>query len=80
MTAESDYDTVEQEALGAALKLQWQPKRSVVFDVSPAASIGAHDADMRSVTLMGVFPRYELQNSDVIASNLQEITLPEIRR
>jgi len=69
-----------QQLLGTALRIERRPDHCVVFDTSPPASAAAHDFDMRSVALVGPFPRYELLDADTSAGSVNELTASNIRR
>lgn len=80
VSANNGYKTDSQQMLGAALRLERKPDHCVVFDSSPYASVAAHEHDMRSVGLIGSYPRYELLSADTTASGFQELTAFNIRR
>jgi len=69
-----------QQLLGGSLRIERRPDQCVVFDTSPVASVAAHEHDMRSVALVGAYPRYELLTADVSASSVDEFTALNIRR
>ena len=80
VSANNGYKSDSQQMLGAALRLERKPDHCVVFDASPYASVAAHELDMRSVGLIGPYPRYELLSADTTASGFQELTAFNIRR
>jgi len=69
-----------QQLLGTSLRIERRPDQCVVFDTSPFASVAAHEFDMRSVALVGPYPRYELPAADTTASSVDELTALNIRR
>ena len=69
-----------QQLLGGSLRIERRPDQCVVFDTSPGASVAAHEHDMRSVALVGAYPRYELLAADISASSVDEFTALNIRR
>ena len=69
-----------QQLLGVSLRIERRPDQCVVFDTSPAASVAAHEHDMRSVAMVGAYPRYELLAADTTASSVDELTALNIRR
>lgn len=69
-----------QQLLGTSLRIERRPDQCVVFDTSPVASVAAHEYDMRSVALVGPYPRYELLAADTSASSVDELTALNIRR
>jgi len=69
-----------QQLLGISLRIERRPDQCVLFDTSPVASIAAHEHDMRSVALVGPYPRYELLAADISAASVDELTALNIRR
>eukprot|EP00531_Pseudo-nitzschia_arenysensis_P008949 CAMPEP_0116145906 /NCGR_PEP_ID=MMETSP0329-20121206/16874_1 /TAXON_ID=697910 /ORGANISM="Pseudo-nitzschia arenysensis, Strain B593" /LENGTH=1862 /DNA_ID=CAMNT_0003641605 /DNA_START=257 /DNA_END=5843 /DNA_ORIENTATION=+ len=69
-----------QQLLGVSLRIERRPDQCVIFDTSPIASVAAHEHDMRSVALVGAYPRYELLSADTSASSVDELTALNIRR
>lgn len=69
-----------QQLLGISLRIERRPDQCVVFDTSPVASVAAHEHDMRSVALVGPYPRYELLEADTSASSVNDLTALNIRR
>jgi beta-phosphoglucomutase-like phosphatase (HAD superfamily) len=69
-----------QQLLGAALRIERRPDHCVAFDTSPYGSVAAHEVDMRSVSLVGPYPRYELLAADTTAVSVDELTAMNIRR
>uniref|UniRef100_A0A7S3KY64 Uncharacterized protein n=1 Tax=Amphora coffeiformis TaxID=265554 RepID=A0A7S3KY64_9STRA len=80
VSSNNGYKSDSQQMLGAALRLERRPDHCVVFDSSPHASIAAHELDMRSVGLIGSYPRYELLTADTTTAGFQELTAFNIRR
>ncbi|KAG7363906.1 hypothetical protein IV203_037108 [Nitzschia inconspicua] len=74
------YRTDSQQLLGAALRIERRPDHCVAFDTSPYGSVAAHDVEMRSVSLVGPYPRYELLSADTTSSSVDELTAMNIRR
>jgi beta-phosphoglucomutase-like phosphatase (HAD superfamily) len=80
VSASSGYKRDNYQMLGAALRLERRPDHCVVFDSSPDSAIAAHDNDMRSVCLIGPYPRYELLSTDLTTSSFDDLTAMNIRR
>ena len=80
VTASNGYELESQQMLGAALRVERRPDHCVVFDSSPESSVAAHDVDMKSVSLVGAYPMYELLNADSTAKYLDELTAMNVRR
>jgi beta-phosphoglucomutase-like phosphatase (HAD superfamily) len=74
------YDRESQQMLGVALRIERRPDHCVIFDSSPYANSGAQEIDMRSVSLVGPYPRYELLSADTTAFSLDDLTALNIRR
>ena len=74
------YDEEEQEYLGASLRIKRRPDHCAVFDSTPNAAIAAHSVDMREISLMTLFPRYELGAADMIVPSLDDLSVIDIRR
>ena len=74
------YLRESQQLLGVSLRIERRPDQCVAFDTSPVASVAAHEHDMRSVALVGAYPRYELLNADTSSSSVDELTALNIRR
>ena len=80
VTSTDGYGRDVDQLLGASLRLERRPDHCVVFDASPNSAVAAHDAEMRSVGVIGAFPRYELLAADSTASSFDELTAMNIRR
>jgi beta-phosphoglucomutase-like phosphatase (HAD superfamily) len=76
----NNYGRDLDQLLGAALRLERRPDHCAVFDSSPYASAAAHDVEMRSVSIVGAFPRYELMTADSTAASFEELTAMNVRR
>jgi len=80
VSADNNYARDVDQLLGAALRNERRPDHCVVFDSSPHASVAAHYVGMRSVGVIGAFPRYDLLSADSTASSFDELTAMNIRR
>lgn len=80
VSSSNGYNRDSQQVLGVALRIERRPDHCVLFDSSPGASAAAHEVDMRSVAIVGSFPRYELLTADTTASSFEELTAMNIRR
>ncbi|GAX09501.1 hypothetical protein FisN_6Lh111 [Fistulifera solaris] len=76
----SGYSRESQQMLGAALRNERRPDHCVVFDTTPYASAAAHEVEMRSVGVIGPYPRYELLSADTTSNSFSELTAMNIRR
>jgi beta-phosphoglucomutase-like phosphatase (HAD superfamily) len=62
------------------LRIERRPDHCVVFDSSPHANTAAQEIEMRCVSLVGPYPRYELLTADTSAFSFDELTAMNIRR
>mmetsp|Transcript_14684 Transcript_14684/g.16516 ORF Transcript_14684/g.16516 Transcript_14684/m.16516 type:complete len:1641 (+) Transcript_14684:420-5342(+) len=74
------YLRESQQLLGVSLRIERRPDQCVIFDTSPFASVAANEFGMRSVALVGPYPRYELMAADTSATSVDELTAMNIRR
>eukprot|EP00934_Nitzschia_sp_Nitz4_P006271 Nitzschia sp. Nitz4//scaffold61_size107673//94345//97863//NITZ4_004253-RA/size107673-processed-gene-0.198-mRNA-1//-1//CDS//3329555764//6261//frame0 len=82
-TRVSAYSTSEQEhhhLLEAALYVHRRPDHCILFDSTPQASSMARELKMKSVSLSGAIPHYELTSSDMVLDSLNEVPLIDLRR
>jgi hypothetical protein len=80
VTGSDGDDRESQQMLGASLRVERRPDHIAVFDVSPAASASAHDADMKSVAMIGYYKKYELLTADTTAKYLQDLSTVNLKR
>ena len=80
VSSTNGYRRDTYQMLGAALRVERRPDHCVVFDASPYSSVAAHDNEMRSVCLIGAFPRYDLLAADTTSNSFEELTAMNIRR
>jgi beta-phosphoglucomutase-like phosphatase (HAD superfamily) len=80
VSSSNGYVTDKDQILGVALRLERRPDHCALFDTSPYASVAAHDVEMRSVSLITSFPRYELLSADMTTSSFDGLTAMNIRR
>ena len=80
VSANNGYNRESQQMLGAALRLEIRPDHCVVFDTTPYSAAAAHDVEMRSVGLIGPFPRFELLSADSTSNSFEDLTAMNIRR
>jgi beta-phosphoglucomutase-like phosphatase (HAD superfamily) len=80
VTLSNGYDRDSQQMLGVALRIERRPDHCIVFDSSPVACDAAHEVDMRSVAMVGPYPRYELLSADTSAVSFSDLTAMNIRR
>ena len=81
VTANDGYTRAAQLYLGAALRIARPPQKCAVFETSPAGVMGAHEADMRAVAVLGGSPHkpYELNVADLQVEDLSEMNLLGVR-
>ncbi|CAM9268043.1 unnamed protein product [Phaeothamnion confervicola] len=80
VAAEDNFERDATAFLKASLKLSRAPAKCAVFDCRPAGMMQAHEADMRGVALVGVFPVYELAVADATTRRLDELLVYNVRR
>jgi beta-phosphoglucomutase-like phosphatase (HAD superfamily) len=80
VSSSNGYGRESMQMLGAALRIERRPDHCVVFDTSPYATAAAHEVEMRSVSIVGPYPRYELLTADTAAISFDEFTAMNIRR
>lgn len=80
VSSSNGFDRESMQMLGAALRIERRPDHCVVFDTSPYATAAAHEVEMRSVSIVGPYPRYELLTADTAAISFDEFTAMNIRR
>ena len=80
VSANSGYDEEEQEYLGAALRIKRRPDHCAVFDSTPNSAVSAHDVEMRAISIMSLYPMYELRAADMIVETFDNLSVIDIRR
>ena len=80
VSAEDERDRAQQAFLQAAVSLERQASRVVVFTDSVDDVISAHEAEMRAVGIMGASPAYELRVADLVIRDMEEMRLANIRK
>ena len=80
VSAEDGAEGSQQWFLTAALKIRRPPQKCVAYEDSPTGVILAHDALMRCVALVGLYPAYELHVADATVFGLDELTVLNVRR
>lgn len=80
ITPEDKYDRDQQSFLGAAYKLETAPERCLVFELSPAGAMAAHEAGMRVVCMIGGYARYELHLADMTISSFEDVNALSFKR
>ena len=80
VTAEDERDLSAQAFLHAALTIERQPSRCVVFTDTMGDLVGAHEAEMRAVGIVGRHPAYDLHVADLVVRDLSDLRLQNIRR
>lgn len=74
------YTREEQEYLGAALRMNRRPDHCVVFSSTPESSIRAHEVKIKAISIMGLYPMYELQTADLSVSAFDDLSVVNVRR
>merc|ERR1712151_203417 len=76
----NNYRRDSDQLLGCSLRLERRPDHCVVFDTTSLSSDAAHMVDMRSVGMIGIYPRYDLLSADTTTSSFSELTAMNVRR
>jgi len=79
VAADDERESADQAFLHAAVALERQPKRCIVFTDALPDLLGAHEAEMRAVGLIGPHPAYELQVADLVIDTLDDFKIANIR-
>lgn len=74
------YTREEQECLGSSLRMRRRPDHCVVFGSTPDSSIKAHEVEIKSVSIMGLYPMYELRAADLTVASFDDLSVVNIRR
>mmetsp|Transcript_15273 Transcript_15273/g.58087 ORF Transcript_15273/g.58087 Transcript_15273/m.58087 type:complete len:397 (-) Transcript_15273:80-1270(-) len=80
ITPEDKHDRDQQALLGAAYKLEAAPERCLVFELTPAGAMAAHEAGMRVVCVIGGYARYELHLADMTISSFADLNALSFKR
>jgi len=80
VSGSNGYDGDEQEFLGAALRIQRRPDHCAVFEATPEAARAAHEVEMRSISLMTLYPMYELRTADMVVETFEDLSVVDVRR
>lgn len=80
VSAEDEFETLEQMYLVAAIKAQRAPQKCVIFTDRPAGIAAAHDVSAKAVALIGPHPAYEVKGADETIANYGELVVYNIRR
>mmetsp|Transcript_25257 Transcript_25257/g.58351 ORF Transcript_25257/g.58351 Transcript_25257/m.58351 type:complete len:627 (-) Transcript_25257:320-2200(-) len=78
--ADDGRDRESQRLLNTAIKLCVPPDHCVAFGLTPQSAIEAHEASMRCVSFVGMFPQYELAVSDLNVRGYEDMTIQSFRR
>ena len=79
VTATNAYRGEGNELLGAALRLERRPDHCSVFVSTPLSALAAHDSDMMSVAMIGIYPNYDLLAADMTAKYFYELRTQNLR-
>jgi phosphoglycolate phosphatase-like HAD superfamily hydrolase len=78
--SESDaYESESQQLLGAALRIERRPDHCALFTSTPQSCVAAHEMQMKSVALVGPYPRYDLTTSDSTLLHLDTMNTMNLR-
>lgn len=78
VSSDSGYESERSELLGAALRVEQRPDQCIVFDNTPSSANEAHEVDMKSVSFVDHYPRYELLTSDLSVGYVGDLDLSSL--
>lgn len=80
VSADDEFDSMEQMLLVASLKSERPPGKCVLFADKPAAITAGHEVTSKVVALLGTHAAYELKTADHIVSEFNELVVYNVRR
>ena len=75
VSSDSTYSSHRCELLGAALRVEQRPDKCVVFENTPSSANEAHEIDMKSISFVDHYPRYELLTADLSVGDAGDLDL-----
>lgn len=80
VSADDEFETLEQMFLVAALKCEHPPGKCVVFTDKPSGITAGHEVSSKVVAIIGAHPAYEMKTADQIVSDYDDLVVYNIRR
>ena len=80
VSAEDEYETLEQMFLVAAIKAERPPQKCVVFTDRPNAIAAAHEVSSKVIGIIGAHPAYEMKSADETVKDYNSLVVFNIRR
>ena len=80
VSASNTYPTVMDEMLGSALRVERLPNHCVVFDNAPTSANDAHEVQMKSVSFVDHYNKYDLTAADSTFEGLWDLDLMLMRK
>ena len=78
VSLDDNYQSERSELLGAALRLEQRPDQCIVFDNTPLSADVAHGVDMKSVSFVNHYARYELLTADLSVGYVADLELSSL--
>ena len=78
VSLDDSYQSERSELLGAALRLEQRPDQCIVFDNTPLSADVAHGVDMKSVSFVNHYARYELLTADLSVGYVADLELSSL--
>ena len=75
VSSDSSYPSERSQLLGAALRMEQRPDQCIVFDNTPTSAKEAHEIDMKSVSFVNHYARYELLTADLSVGDMRDLDL-----
>lgn len=79
VTADDEFDSLEQMYLIAAIKLERPPSKCVVFTDRPAGITAGREVSSKVVALVGAHPAYEVKTADSTIANFSDLVVYNVR-
>ena len=75
VSSDSHQSSQRTDLLGAALRVEQRPDKCVVFDNTPGSANEAHEIDMKSISFVDQYARYELLTADLSVGDAGDLDL-----
>ncbi|KAA8498512.1 5-amino-6-(5-phospho-D-ribitylamino)uracil phosphatase, chloroplastic [Porphyridium purpureum] len=80
ITADQEFESLEQMCLLAALTFERPPQKCAVFTDRPKGIIAAHEISMKAVAMVQAYKAFELRSADVTVSSFDQLVVLNVRR
>jgi beta-phosphoglucomutase-like phosphatase (HAD superfamily) len=79
VTADDEFESLEQMLLIASIKLERPPRKCVVFTDKPDGITASREVSARVVALVGAHPAYEIKSADSTVSSFSDLVVYHVR-